>query len=170
MPSSTAGSFPPVMQPAPFQIPTAQSFSNSPPAFMQSPPNQMPTDPCTSSSLSTSMQPSQSSPQEKNRELSYFSLQQCCDFLGSLGLSHHISKFQDNNMDGQLLSALAHPNFGKVMLKSMGFSLEEQQTLIDGIACYRSPSPSQSQDESQSFSFSQWVDDQKDICKRFHLN
>ncbi|KXJ07601.1 hypothetical protein AC249_AIPGENE22761 [Exaiptasia diaphana] len=147
MPSSTIGSLPPVVQPLPFQIPTAQSFSHSLPAFIKSPLNQMSTDPCTSSSLSTSMQPTQSlqdmpSPQEKSRELSYFSLQQCCDFLGSLGLSHHISKFQDNNMDGQLLSAFALPNFGKVMLESMGFSLEEQQTLVDVIAFYKSPSPS----------------------------
>lgn len=36
-------------------------------------------------------------------------------------------------MDGQLLCALTHPHFGKMMLTSMGFTEEEQDILIEAI-------------------------------------
>ena len=87
---------------------------------------------------SLACQTSHSSSKEcfQGKQLKYFSLQECCQFLKSLGLGHLSSIFQENDVDGPLLFALAHPHFGAVMLNSMGFNLSEQRLLVTGIQNY----------------------------------
>lgn len=69
----------------------------------------------------------------EGKQLKNFNLEECCDFLTSLGLGHLAKVFQENDVDGPLLFALSHPHFGGVMLNSMGFTATEQQVLVSGI-------------------------------------
>ena len=53
--------------------------------------------------------------------------------MKQIGLGHLRWAFEKNDVDGPLLSALAHRHFGAVMLESMGFSISEQQVLVSGV-------------------------------------
>ena len=72
----------------------------------------------------------------KRKQLTNFTLEECFNFLTSLGLGHLRWAFEKNDVDGPLLSALAHRHFGAVMLESMGFSVSEQEVLVSGIKNY----------------------------------
>lgn len=56
--------------------------------------------------------------------------------MKQIGLGHLRWAFEKNDVDGPLLSALAHHHFGAVMLETMGFSISEQEVLVSGIKSY----------------------------------
>ncbi|KXJ23339.1 uncharacterized protein LOC110250738 [Exaiptasia diaphana] len=81
----------------------------------------------------TSMPSRPATAKPQKMDLRNFNQEECCNFLLSLGLGKYIPQFQENQMDGQLLSALVHPHFGKMMLESMTLDEEERDTLISAI-------------------------------------
>ena len=54
----------------------------------------------------------------------------CINMLKSIGLSKYEEVFQEKYVDGPMLEAFIHPNFGRELMMSMGITNEDCLFLV----------------------------------------
>lgn len=59
-----------------------------------------------------------------------YKVDDCCDFLCSLKLDKYVPIFRERKIDGLLLTNLAHPQFGDILLKEMGITDKNDKDAI----------------------------------------